>query len=151
MKLLKLVCTFLLLISLLPIQSFAIAEKDRNADILYYEDGSYMIVSLSIIETRSNTTTANKRYTYHIASGEEAWSATLSATFEFDGTEYWTTACNISIEIYSSTWHEISKSATMRGSSAYGEFTVCNKILGITTKTVSDTLILSCSPHGTIT
>lgn len=150
MKTIKRFCILLAVIMALTTQTVS-AYTTSPEDVVYFDDGSYMMVTLLINESRSgNSKTASKTFTYYDTFGVEQWAVTLYATFTYDGTEYWTTDCSITAEILNDNWHLVSKSATMSGCGATGEFTMCKKALGITTKTVFDTITLSCSPYGVI-
>lgn len=150
MKGIRLFLAVVLIITLLPVRTLAASNSNIVPKIIYLDDGSYIAISLFISETRSNDKTASKVITFHNSLGSELWSATLHATFTFDGTEYWATASSISVNIQNSNWYEISKSASHSGCGATGNVTMGQKVLGVTVNKESATITLSCSPYGVI-
>lgn len=150
MRTLKYLTVFLLLIALLPAQLLPVNATSENCETIYLDDGSYITITLQIYESRSNDKTASKTAVYTSAQGKELWSATLTATFTYDGTEYWTTESSIETEILSDNWYLISKSATHSGCGATGNVTMGKKFLGVTVNEETVTITLSCSPYGVI-
>ena len=147
----KRIVTIVLVLALLSCNMVFVNATNQGSEILYFNDGSYMIVTLKTGMSRAgNTISADKIYTYYNAFDIEQWSATLSASFTFDGTEYWTTSSNVSVDITNSNWYVISKSASMSGCGATADVTMGNKVMGITIDRQSVTLTLSCSPYGVI-
>lgn len=151
MKRLKNLTIILLLIAMLPAQLFPVNATTENTETIYLDDGSYITITMCIYETRSNDKTASKTAVHTTAQGIELWSATLTATFTFDGTEYWTTASSIDTEILNDSWYLISQSATHSGCGATGNVSMGKKFLGVTVNKESVTITLSCSPYGVIT
>ncbi len=151
MKIVKFVIAVLIVASILSTSTFSTLAVSNIDDIFYFEDGSFICISMQVKDMRTgNGKSASKTYTYYSKQNEIQWTATLYATFEYDGTEYWTTDCSIETNIYNSAWYEISKSSSMSGCGATGEVTMGKKTLGITVNRESATITLSCSPHGTI-
>lgn len=151
MKIIKGICAIVLVIALLPLHAFAIDSGTQAIDFIYFDDGSYMTITLIEQITRAgNEKSATKTYRYYSTLDIELWSATLSATFSFDGTEYWATASSISTEVLNNSWYVISESATHSGCGATGNVTMGKKLLGVTVSREDVTITLSCSPYGVI-
>ena len=140
-----------LLLSLIPFSVFATpAPTDRNS-ITYFEDGSYLVVELITIDTRSDSTkTSTKNYTYYGSDNTVQWRGALSATFTYNGTSAACTVSVCTVSITNGSWYTISKSSSKSGNTAYGYLTMGRKYAGVTVEEKSVTMKLSCSPTGVI-
>ncbi len=118
----------------------------------YYSDGSYAVITITedAVNAKASTKSAQKSYNYHNNAGESLWTYTLSGTFTYNGTTSSCTSVYDSYTIENSNWHLDSRSCYKSGKSAYGSVTMKYKVLGITTKTVSQDLTISCSAGGVI-
>ncbi len=151
MKYAKFFCALILILALLPLQVHGVEMDTKNSKTIICDDGSFIIVTLCEQVSRAgNEKNASKTYTYYNALDSELWSATLYSTFTFDGTEYWTTASSISVDIQNTSWYVISQSASHSGCGATGDVTMGQKVLGVTVNKESVTITLSCSPYGVI-
>lgn len=151
MKHYKQLLAIILIIAMLPLNTSYASAASEFDEITYFDDGSYTTIKITFFQSRNgNSISANKTATHYNSLDVVQWSATLYATFTFDGTEYWATASSISVNIQNNTWYEISKSASHSGCGATGEVTMGQKFLGVTVNKESVTITLSCSPYGVI-
>lgn len=147
------ILSFLLVISLfVPGNAYAASKGYENCEIVYYDDGSYMVIETTYIDTRATSTRVGYRtYTWYSAFNNEEWIATLSATFEYDKTTAVCLSSNCDVEIIDTNWRLESKSASKSGATATAQVTMQHKLLGITINTETIDLSLTCSPNGDFT
>lgn len=139
---------FVLMISLIPLNAFA-AEK--NEEVIYFEDGSYMTISIQEFGTRaSGSKSGTKVANYYGDDGSLAWKATLNGSFTYTGSSATCTSSSISVSISNSAWYTISKSASKNGASATGSVTMGKKLLGATISQVTKNLSLTCDEDGNL-
>ena len=140
--------TFILVISLVfSLPLFASATQNTNEDIIYMDDGSYIIVTIDSMDTRaSGSKTGSKSYNFYSSNDELEWKAVLSGTFTYNGTSATCTSSSCNITVYQNNWYEISKTATRSGNTA--TFTMGRKVLGITVSKKDYSLTLSCDANG---
>lgn len=148
-RVISFVLLFTLVLGMLPISSYALEEE--RSTVVYFEDGSYMTETLSIIPSRgSQTVTGSKAKNYYASDGELAWRAILTGTFTYTGSGATCTASSCSVTIYNSAWYTISKNATKSGNTASASVTMGKKLLGITVNTIPATVSLSCDANGNL-
>jgi len=142
--------TFILVISLVfSLPLFASATQNTNEDIIYMDDGSYIIVTIDSMDTRATgSKTGSKSYNFYSSNDELEWKAVLSGTFTYNGTSATCTSSSCNITVYQNNWYEISKTATRSGNTAYATFTMGRKVLGITVSKKDYSLTLSCDANG---
>ena len=138
----------LLLVCLLPIQAFA-----QQREVIRFEDGSYMVVTVSREATAARTTNyarGNRVYDYYSDTNVLQWKAVLNATFTYNGSSATCTSVNsLNVTIYDSAWSVGSKSTSKSGSTAYGYLTMNGKLVS-GTQGVPVTLTLSCDKNGNL-
>lgn len=140
------ILTLILVFSALPVVATA-AQGER--EILYFEDGSYLVSEVISVSTRaSGTISGSKPYTYYSTDGRTLWKATLNGTFRYTGSSATCTNSSISVSIYDSSWYTISKSAGKSGSSATGSASMSMKSAGVTVMTVPVSMSLTCDANG---
>lgn len=140
--------TFLLVICLLPVETFAAENR-----VVYYDDGSYEVITITVDmkETRATGTktgmiTKDRRN----SDGELEWRASMKATFTYDGsTSRCTSVDSPSVVIYDNTWSLDSKSCSKSGNTATGNITMAKKLL-LGSGKVPITLTLSCDKNGNL-
>lgn len=148
MKLLKLFTTILLIFSFLP--TFSHATSTTQTEIISFEDGSYLTVELTTVQSRSTSRTASKTYHYHNLLGTEEWYATLTGTFTYDGTTSKCTLSGVTIGITDSSWYIVSRESHEEGDTAYGTVVMGVKFLGITTDKKTVNMSLTCDKNGNL-
>lgn len=144
---LSLILAVLLVYSATPMAS----AMEKDASILYFDDGSYITIQLSEAGGRAGgVKTGNKTYTYWDSKGVTVWKAVLTGTFSYTGTTATCTSCSCSVTIYDTAWYQVSKTTGKSGGTATAELTMGYKVLGITTKKVPVSMTLTCDADGNL-
>ena len=140
----------LVLAFVFPINAMA-ASVPSAQEVIYFEDGSYITVTLSETQARaSGTKSGSKTYRSYTSDGTEEWRAVLSGTFTYTGSSATCTASSCNVTISNTAWYVVSKTATKSGNTAKASITMGRKLLGITIEKKSAELSLSCSANGTL-
>ena len=142
---------FILVITMLSITALPAFAADFKGDgledeIVYYDDGSYAVISLHIEDaTRSNTKTASKTFKYYNSSNVPQWTFKVTGTFSYNGTSATATAVSTSYTISNNCWtyDHASKSKSGNEVSGKGYFKKVS-IIG------SETVTIKCSKTGVI-
>lgn len=135
-----------MLFSILTISAGAV-QSEISAETVYFEDGSYMVITLemSSANVRASTRSASKTASYHNSSGELQYSFTLNGTFSYDGSSATATASSTSYQIYNSDWRCTTCMSSKSGNSVTGTATF-KKSIWANTKDLK----ITCSPTGVI-
>ena len=150
-KFTKVIVCMLLFALVLPNAVQATAVKEQSEDVFYFDDGSYITVEISVIETRANSTKSGKKtYVYNSSDGAELWRAVLSGTFTYTGTTATCTASSGSVTIANDAWYTVSKTSSKSGASAILDLTMGRKILGITIEKKTINMKLTCDKNGNL-
>lgn len=150
-RLITLLTVSILILSLFPIQIAFASQGCELLEVVEYEDGSYLEISMQSSQSRaSGSLTKTKNYIYHNTDGTSAWKISLTGSFTYTGTSATCTASNCSVTIYESNWYTISKSATKSGNTAYGTATLGYKYLGVTVQQKTYNLTLTCDKDGNV-
>lgn len=127
------------------------AAQTETVEIIPLEDGCYLEVTTTSVETRAvHVKTGTKSYTSYNASGEKLWMAEVSGIFQYDG---WGAACtdaSCKVTVYNRYWSVDSKSATFDGNTARATVVMDRVILGVTGETLTYHLEVSCDKDGNI-
>lgn len=148
----KALCVGLLVIMLVSLTvSVSAAEIVTNEEVVYYDDGSYLVISIQESFARAaGTKTGSVTYTYHAADGSDEWKAVLKGTFTYDGTTSTCTSSSCTVTVYADNWYEISKTAGKSGGIATASVTMGRKFLGITIAQDTYELTLACDKDGNL-
>ena len=150
-KLSKIILALFLILALLPFSAFATTETPHFENVIYFDDGSYMTVELSVMESRaSGTKNGSKTYRYYANDGTEEWRAVLSGTFTYTGSSATCTASSCSVTITNTAWYTVSKTATKSGSNALGTVVMGRKVLGITIAKETYNMQITCDANGNL-
>lgn len=151
----KLISVLLVLVALVVMVPTPQASAQSGAevlDIIYLEDGGYIVVEIS---TQSNitrsTVSKSKSYTLNNADGEAQWRATIIGFFTYDGRTASCTSSNCSVTIYNDAWYTISKTAWTDENYAKATVEMGRELLGVTTQRETVNLSLLCDRYGNIT
>lgn len=140
-------CLFLIMVMvlcLLPVQTMATGKE-----ITYYPDGSYTVVEIFQQSGRAaKSVTGSKSSSHYGSSGNLVWKATLTGSFSYTGASATCTSASASVTVYDSSWYTVSKSTSKSGNTAKGSVTMNRKLNGVTAKSVTENLSLSCSASG---
>lgn len=138
--------TVILIFCILPLSVFA-----TENEIIYLDDGSYIIVEMICYNTRaSGSISGAKQYTHYSNGGESNWKAVLNGSFTYTGSGATCTSSSMDVTIYDSSWYTISKNAGKSGNKAIGSATIGEKALGVTVTRVPVSLTLSCDANGNL-
>ena len=142
---------FFILLSLVlcSLSLAASVPENQDSSIKYYADGSYTIITLQILETRSSKQT-NKHFDHFDSNNQRQWTYTVTATFEYDGSASRCTSATDSFRILDNRWVCDSHSASPSGNTASGAFTMKEKFGILTLQTISETLTITCDKNGNI-
>lgn len=151
----KVIATFVvlaLILSALPIQIAYASQEPELLEIIRFEDGSYLEVTLeSAPQTRaSGSLTKTKNYTCKETDGTAQWKISLTGSFTYTGTTSTCTAASCNVTIYQSIWSAASKSASKSGNTAYGTARILRKYLGVTVSDKTYNLTLTCDKNGNV-
>ena len=150
-KITKIISVLLLACLCLPTWAYATPESSKAEDIIFFEDGSYVTIEITCIETRATSTrTGNKTYTYHNSEGEEEWKAVLRGSFNYNGATAVCTSSTCTVTIYNTNWYTVSKSTSKSGPTAKANLTMGLRYVGVTIDEKSYTITLSCDPDGNL-
>lgn len=152
----KLISVILVILILLSFPMISYAQGSEIAECIndyveYYEDGSYSITTIEISTVTTlaaSTVKQTKKYTYYSSKSEKEWDITVTGNFTFTGSSATCTNSTVSYNIYDKNWKVTSAQASKSGRTATGEFTLKRYFLGVPTKTVNQTLTLTCSNTG---
>lgn len=148
------ITAFLLALFLLlqfPNSVSAVECNIRSEEIIYFEDGSSLTITILESSSRAaGTTSGSKQCTYRDSAGDLSWIATLSGTFSYTGTSSTCTSSSINVTIYDSLWYNVSKSASKSGNTATGTVTMGLKVLGVTVSKPTYNLTLTCDKDGNL-
>lgn len=147
-KSLSLLLSCLLFFMCFNITAFA---SESNESITYFDDGSYIITVITESPTQATKTKSGTKTTsYYNADNEKVWDATLRETFTYTGSSATCTNSTISYNIYNNNWKITSATASKSSNKAIGDIIAKRYVLGIPTKTVEQTITLTCSASGTL-
>lgn len=135
-----------------PLKAYA-AEKTVTSETEYLGDGIY--VTTTIIESEysllaTNTKSGSKAREYTNSSGTVIFSLTVSGTFSYTGSSSKCTSASADSTIYSSNWKCTSKVPSMSENKAIAEGTFKQYSSNIVTKTIDQTVTLTCSSTGVL-
>ena len=150
-----------MLVSVFPAIPASAEGKAEPLDVIYYEDGSYTVITIAEdfssaprssarVMNTAGVKSGSKTFSHYSDGGVLAWAATLSASFQYNGTSATCTAASCSVSISNSAWYLISKSTSQSGNTATAEVSMGRKLLGVTVRTINCTITLSCDANGNL-
>lgn len=157
----KKVILFLTVISIIfTLSTNALAVKvfqseNAKAEIIYFEDGSYIETVITVEKSdfsvfTTNTITSTKKISYKNSDGEVSWTATLKGTFNYTGSNSTCTSSSITYTIENTKWKIPTATASKSGNKAIGNVIAKRYTLGIPVQTVERTITLTCSATGVL-
>lgn len=123
----------------------AVAADEVAGDIVYYEDGSYAVITMNNL-TRSSEN-GWKTYTYYNPLGQRCFAYGLYASFTYNGVTSKADSCSYKAAIYRQGWDMSSHSEYVSGNTAYGRAT----FTGPNGETRTASLTLTCDKNGNVT
>lgn len=146
--------TALLVIAISAVPCFGTTNNDSSVETIYYNDGSYAVITTTIQDTSIKTWTralasstsknASKTYILHDQTGEDVASFTVSGTFTYDGTTARAIRSSCSASANSG-WECTKKTSKCSGATVTGNATF--RLNGVSKKA---TIKLTCSANGSI-
>lgn len=137
---------FLLIVALLPVNA-----NCAEVETFYFEDGSYATIHIALTNARaSGSITGNKIYNYYNSDNVRQWKAVLTGSFTYTGSSATCTSSSMDVTINDSSWYIASKSSGKSGSTARGNATISEKLLGVTVTSIPVSLTLSCDANGNL-
>lgn len=148
-KILSFAVAVCLIISIVPQLGYALNTEN---DVIYFENGSYLIVSVQTVESRiAGTKSSSKTYQYCLPDGTLEWQAVLRGSFVYTGSSGNCTSATCNVTIYNPDWYEVSKTTGTANGTASAELVMGYKVIGITTKTVPVSMSITCDKDGNLT
>lgn len=132
---------FVLNLAVIP----AAAADVATGDTIYYEDGSYAVITQGSA-TRSSTD-KEKSYIYYNPQGQRCFTYTLYASFTYNGVTSSADSCHYRAAIHRQGWDMKSHSEYVSGSTAYGRAV----FTGPNGETRNVSLTLTCDKNGNVT
>ena len=140
-----------LILSLLPVNIFGAETDIADENVIYFEDGSYIVITISSIETRAtNVRIGTKDCKYFNSNNVTQWTLTITGSFTYNGFSSTCNGASYTVEIENDNWYEISGSAGRSGSTAVAEVTMGQKWLGIKIKEETMQITLTCDANGNL-
>ena len=137
------------LLSIIPTAHVSAQCKTDSAEIIYLDDGGYILVDVDTAPGIARTTvTKNKNYTRYSSDDEMQWKITLTGSFTYNGVTSSCTSCNCTVTIYVDAWYTSSKTSWVSGNTANATVELGRKLLGVTVKRETVNLTLTCDKNG---
>lgn len=134
-------------LSLCAFPALANNSTETTEEVIRYEDGSYLVVALTVSTTRAaGTRSGIKTGNYYDSDGELCWDFSIHGAFTYDGTTATATQASYSYNIYNSAWKLKSAEAYCSGDQAIAE----GKFNGGFFLNRSTSITLTCSPTGVL-
>lgn len=135
---------------LMPVHAFA-AETDSESQVVRFEDGSYLVITMDESQTWAlGTKSGTKTSTYTDSDGTIRWKAVLSATFTYTGTLATCEAASCEVTVYANNWYLVSKTVEKSGNTATAAITMGRKLLGVTIAKDTYDLSITCDKNGNL-
>lgn len=151
-KFFPILLAFCTCVSIFCIPAFAAEASKNEMQIIYYEDGSYTVITItyaydlpSVVPARATTKTTSdsKEYVHYNKADQLLWTFQVYGTFEYDGSRAEAISADYSKDIYDSAWSFVRADAYCSGASAIAKGTFKESIFPIST-----TITLTCSADG---
>lgn len=124
----------------------AMAADNSAGHTIYYEDGSYAVITVNTVAARS-TAEDTKVYTYYNPQGQRCFAYVLRASFTYNGVTSRADSCTYAAEIYRQGWDLDTHSEYVSGNTAYGRAT----FTGPNGESRTASLTLTCDKNGNVT
>lgn len=126
------------------------AQTTENEHVVYYADGSYLVITTTESLSRASVKTACRNYRYYNALDDLEWMAKLSASFRYNGTDVVCTASNLDIYIYYTNWYVVAQNEYRSGATAVGEYTMGRQVMGAPISETAYTITITCDANGNL-
>lgn len=125
----------------------ALAVDDSNTYTIFYEDGSYAIVSMNVNPSARSNAVKDKAYTYYNPQGQRCFTYTLCAFFTYNGVTSKADSADYKATIHRQGWELDIHSEYVSGNTAYGRAT----FTGPNGESRTASLTLTCDKNGNVT
>lgn len=125
----------------------ALAADNSNIYTIFYEDGSYAVVSLNANSAARSATDGESFYTYYNPLGQRCFMYGIYGTFTYNGVTSRAESCQGGITIYRQGWNISTHSEYVSGNTAYGRAT----FTGPNGESRAASLTLTCDKNGNVT
>ena len=128
-------------------------QKNQNPTIEYFDDGSYIITTISdepysISTYSSTTTTKSKISAYYSKSNSKLWDIKITGTFTYGNGSAKCTRSTISSNSYNKNWKITNKSASKSNATASATATGNLYQDNIIVQSIVKTVTLTCDKNG---
>lgn len=123
----------------------AMAADSPAEHTIYYEDGSYAIVTLNGVPARSGTNEI-KSYTYYNPQGQQCFTYEIRAFFTYNGVTSRADSVDYRAAIHRQGWDLVTHSEYVSGNTAYGRAT----FTGPNGESRTASLTLTCDKNGNV-
>ena len=149
-KLIAVLLALICLMSVVPLNVFA-ANEVENDQVIYLEDGNYMVVTVETSPARvANTVSGSKTFSVYNADDEVLWKLKVTATFAYSGAWYTCTKVSGDVTIYNSNWYVITKNPFRSNNNASVELIMGRKHNGVTVEQPHYVFTMTCNIDGTL-
>lgn len=124
----------------------AMAADSPSTQTIFYEDGSYAIVSMNVNPSARSTAVKDKTYTYHNSQGQRCFTYTIYGTFTYNGVTSRADSVDYRVVLHRQGWDLVTHSEYVSGNTAYGRAT----FTGPNGESRTASLTLTCDKKGTI-
>lgn len=149
-KIFPILLAFCTCVSIFCIPAFATEASKNEEQIIYYEDGSYTVITITydlpsavLAKAATKTTSGSKEYVHYDNADQLLWTFQVYGTFEYDGSKAEAISADYSKGIYDSAWSFVRADAYCSGASAVATGTFKESIFPVST-----TITLTCSTDG---
>lgn len=151
----KSITTILTIVLLINCFSLSVTAYNQITNIEQFEDGTYIIVSVSeeygvTAFSTAKVKNATKTYTYKDASGNILWQFILTGKFEYDGTTSNCKGVSKSTANIADGWRLDTYAIWADANMAKGEAVFKKKVLLVDVKTCEINLNITCDKNGNI-
>lgn len=131
---------------------FASAETTSD-EIVYLEDGGYIVVTIEQEDIPSTRATKEvgytKSHTYYNSSNVRQWEFRVTGRFTVNvGVSATATSAVTSLTYYTDDWQYSNRTAYTSGNKAIGEITMKRYSNGSVVQTVNDKITITCDVNG---
>ena len=129
--------------------------ENTTTETIYFDDGSYIETILTIEESNistfaTKTVSGSKKIVFKNSDDVTQWSATLKGTYTYTGSSSTCTSSSIVYSISNDNWRITSATASKSGNKAIGNVTAKYYFLFVPTKTIEETITMTCSATGSL-
>lgn len=127
----------------------SVLSSNPDESIIYYEDGSYCVITITKSMTRvatSGTKTAN----YYSEDGNLICTLSVTGVFEYDGLKSSCTSASHQLTMHNSNWSVASQGSYKTDYRAIANATLNYRFLGVVVNTQTISVQLACDKYGNL-